>query len=137
MYRKTVPETPSGGGTKGLEKRLAAVEQGRASETAYGLVQLCNSTAVTDSVGKALPTSENNAALPGTMANRIAAVQDGVRRVYSKTWLQNSVESEDGDGFRWIVGKSGRDHRFYSRITTMKRIAWSQAPWRHSPVKII
>lgn len=60
-----------GGGTKQLEKRVSAIEQGRASETAYGLVELCNSSTVTNSTGKALPASENNAGLPGTMANRI------------------------------------------------------------------
>ena len=103
---KRHPKPHRGGGTKELEKRLTAVEQSRGSETAYGLVSLSDSPAVTDSAGKALPTSENNAGLPGTMANRIAAVQDGIRRVYSKTWLQNSGESEDGDGFHWIVGKT-------------------------------
>ena len=70
---KRHPKPHRGGGTKELEKRLTAVEQSRGSETAYGLVSLSDSPAVTDSAGKALPTSENNAGLPGTMANRIAA----------------------------------------------------------------
>ncbi len=59
---------PIGGGTKELEKRLLAVERGRASETAYGLVKLTDSDAVTESTGLALSAGEKNAGRPGTMA---------------------------------------------------------------------
>ena len=47
-------------------------------------MELCNSSAVTDSTGKALPASENNAGLPGTMANRIEAAKKSARYACSE-----------------------------------------------------
>ena len=44
------------------------MERGRASETAYGLVKLTDSDAVTESTGLALSAGEKNAGRPGTMA---------------------------------------------------------------------
>ena len=38
----------------------------------YGLVKLSSSQSITNSVGLALPASENNAGISGTLANRIA-----------------------------------------------------------------
>lgn len=54
------------------------MEQGRASGTAYGLVKLSDSAAVTDSTGFALPTSENNSGMPGTLANRVEQNREGL-----------------------------------------------------------
>lgn len=70
--QKNRTRLPIGGGTKELEKRMTAVENSRGSATACGLVSLSDSSAVTDSTGKALPASEKNAALPGTLAYGIA-----------------------------------------------------------------
>lgn len=55
----------------GLRQELTQVKQSRGGED-YGLVKLTSSSTVTDSTGLALPTSENNATVEGTLANRIA-----------------------------------------------------------------
>lgn len=83
------PVFRSGGGTRELEKRLTAVEQSRGSETTCGLVSLSDSPVVTDSTGKALPASENNAGLPGTMANRIEKL-----RQYQYISMEDHIVSE-------------------------------------------
>ena len=54
----------------GLQQELDAVKNSRAGNEP-GLVRLSSSQSVTDSTGLALPTSENNAAVAGTLANRI------------------------------------------------------------------
>ena len=89
----------------GLQRELAAVKQSRAGSEP-GLVRLSSSQSVTDSTGLALPTSENNASINGTLANRVEATNDRIRQIFSKTWIQNSGESEGGTGFNWIVGKT-------------------------------
>ncbi len=43
----------------------------------YGLVKLSDSSAVTDSAGLALPASQNNANVEGTLASRISALESG------------------------------------------------------------
>ena len=101
-----------GGGTKELEKRLAAVEQGRASGTAYGLVKLSDSVAVTDSIGFALPASENNAGMPGTLANR---VEQNRRHLEWKT-ICDGVLQEDVPDLRPYVGKAVE---FYVRVAVL------------------
>lgn len=54
----------------GLRQELSEVKSSRGGND-YGLVKLSASGAVTNSTGLALPTSENNAGLTGTLANRI------------------------------------------------------------------
>lgn len=88
-----------------LQQELNAVKDSVAGSEP-GLVRLSNSQSVTDSTGLALPTSENNAAMAGTLANRVEATNDRIRQIFSKTWIQNSGESEGGAGFNWIVGKT-------------------------------
>lgn len=67
----------------GLQQELDAVKNSRAGSEP-GLVQLSNSQSVTDSTGLALPTSENNAGRPGTLANRIEATKKNTRYTYSE-----------------------------------------------------
>lgn len=43
----------------------------KATSTQFGRVKLSDSSAVTDSEGLALPATEKNASIPGTMANQI------------------------------------------------------------------
>lgn len=88
-----------------LQRELNAVKNSRGGDEP-GLVRLSSSQSVTDSTGLALPTSENNASINGTLANRVSVTNDRIRYIFSKTWIQNSEESEGGGGFNWIVGKT-------------------------------
>ena len=84
-YTKITAHFRSGGGTslsdkekiKNLENRISLLEQRLATEETAGLVMLSDSEAVTDSTGLVLPASEKNAALEGTLANWIKALNDG------------------------------------------------------------
>lgn len=88
-----------------LRQELSEVKSSRGGND-YGLVKLSASGAVTNSTGLALPTSENNAGLTGTLANRIATTQNRVANTFSKIWIQNGSESDDEGGHNWIVGKT-------------------------------
>lgn len=50
-------------------------EELKAASGVYGHVKLSNSSAVTDSTGLALPTTEKNASIEGTLANQISAIK--------------------------------------------------------------
>lgn len=50
----------------------------RASLEAYGMVKLSNSSAVTENVGLALPASEKNASIAGTLANQISIANSNI-----------------------------------------------------------
>lgn len=54
-----------------LIKRVDAIESSRSDFDNYGLTKLCDLPSITDSTGLALPSSEKNAALEGTLANMI------------------------------------------------------------------
>ena len=62
--------------------RLASVEQSRAGTDVYGMVKLSDSSTVTESAGMAIPTREMNAALPGTLANKIQLLDRDKRISY-------------------------------------------------------
>lgn len=88
------------------------MEQSRGSATLCGLVSLSDSPAVTDSTGKALPTSENNASLPGTLAYRI---EENRKHLEWKT-LCDGVSQEDVPDLRPYVGKV---KEFYVRVSVL------------------
>lgn len=75
----------------GLQSELADVKQSRAGNEP-GLVRLSSSQSVTDSTGLALPTSENNASINGTLANRIEETRKVTRYTYSvnSSYIQNN-----------------------------------------------
>ena len=75
----------------GLQRELAAVKQSRAGSEP-GLTRLSSSQSVTDSTGLALPTSENNAAMAGTLANRIEETRKVTRYTCSvnSSYIQNN-----------------------------------------------
>ena len=50
-------------------------EELKAASGVYGHVKLSDSSAVTDSTGLALPATEKNASIEGTLANRISAIK--------------------------------------------------------------
>lgn len=52
----------------------------KASSTVLGHVKLTDSSAVTDSTGLALPATEKNASIEGTMAHDIAAINDDLTK---------------------------------------------------------
>ena len=74
---------PSSGGVsqevdkklKELENLIEQTKALRADLQNYGLVRLSNSAAITDSTGLALPASEKNASIAGTLANGVAGAQ--------------------------------------------------------------
>ena len=50
-------------------------EELKATSGVYGHVKLSDSSAVTDSTGLALPATEKNASIEGTLANQISAIK--------------------------------------------------------------
>lgn len=55
-----------------LTKTIEEAKALRATLQSYGMVKLTDSTAVTDSTGLALPATEKNASIEGTIANQIS-----------------------------------------------------------------
>lgn len=58
-----------------IASELSEVKKSRADKTNYGLVRLSDASSVTNSNGLALPSSEKNAAISGTLANLINAAK--------------------------------------------------------------
>lgn len=67
----------------------------KASTSATGHVKLSDSSAVTDSTGLALPATEKNASISGTMANQISELNTNLTTIHAYTWIQ-SVEARTG-----------------------------------------
>ena len=80
------------------EGRISRIEQTQATEDTAGLVTLCDLPDVTDSTGKALSTSEKNAAREGTMAHAIAQLQE-------QTAPDGNINTDILD---WALKNSGR-----------------------------
>lgn len=58
-----------------LENEVSKLKQQKASKTEYGIVQISDSTDVTTDVGFVLGAKEKNAAVNGTVANKISQVE--------------------------------------------------------------
>lgn len=58
-----------------IASELSEFKKSRADKTNYGLVRLSDASSVTNSDGLALPSSEKNAAISGTLANLINAAK--------------------------------------------------------------
>lgn len=91
-----------------LEQRLAAVEQ-HATHDNYGIVRLSDSESVTDAEGLALPVTEKNASIPGTLAGKIGKLEDictlePVQLCGELTGLTavTTVNVRDISGFRFV-----------------------------------
>ena len=107
---------PIGGGGKEaqqeLEERINRIEQTQATEDTAGIVTLCDLPGVSDSTGKALPSSEKNAARKGSMAHAIAQLQ-GQNRKKDSVYLKNYTAADsrlffDSDGYiNASVNKAG------------------------------
>ena len=84
---------------KVITREFENVKAMRGSETEYGMVRLSRASDVTDSTGLAVPTSELNAALEGTVAHEISSLKDNFANKfyrYYKYGLSDAVESANG-----------------------------------------
>lgn len=104
-----------GGGTslsdkekiKNLENRISLLEQRLATEEAAGLVMLSDSEAVTESTGLALPASEKNAAISGTLGNKISVLRRETANAYNSSVFKKDKTEASSDkgrenGYAWI-----------------------------------
>lgn len=67
-----------------LEKAIDEAKNLKASLEAYGMVKLTESEAVTDSTGLALPATEKNATIEGTLANQISKLNTDIgNKIYT------------------------------------------------------
>lgn len=61
-----------------LTDKLAGLESTHADKENYGLVRLSDASSVTQMSGLALPATEKNSALPGTLANMIGSINEKI-----------------------------------------------------------
>lgn len=104
---------PVRGGYRQLLTRIEAVEQLRAGEHAFGLAKVTNAADVTAANGGlVLPAMQNNAALPGTLANRIISVRNALDKKIGYTDIEDfetgmTVE-EPPISAKWARSETGR-----------------------------
>ncbi|MCI7108022.1 MAG: phage tail protein [Agathobacter sp.] len=82
-----------------LQKAIDDATALRASLEAYGMVKLCDSSAVTDSTGLALPATEKNASIEGTLAAQIASLNTDYTRRVASSYSVNSNWKDSPIGF--------------------------------------
>lgn len=82
-----------------LEHRIEKVEK-HATENTYGVVRLSGATDITDSTGIALDSTQNNASVDGTLANRIVHNQNKIGSLELKT---NLIEFEKFLGENYVM----------------------------------
>ena len=73
-----------------LNKAIEDATALRASLEAYGMVKLCDSSAVTDSTGLALPATEKNASIEGTLAYQLSQLNTDIK---SSKWINTYATS--------------------------------------------
>lgn len=66
-----------------LQKAIDDATALRASLEAYGMVKLCDSEAVTDSTGLALPATEKNASIEGTLAYQLSQLNTDLNTIFT------------------------------------------------------
>jgi hypothetical protein len=71
-----------------------------ASTSVSGHVKLSDSTAVTDSTGLALPATEKNASIEGTLAHQIAELNTDLSKKLTNEWT--TILTVDGNGINTI-----------------------------------
>lgn len=64
-----------------LENEVSKLKQQKASKTEYGMAQISDSTDVTTDVGFVLGAKEKNAAVNGTIANKISQVEEQIGKI--------------------------------------------------------
>ena len=75
----------------------------KASTTAFGHVKLSDSSAVTDSTGLALPVTEKNASIEGTMAHDIATLNTDLNKFQSQTNFSFSIDGSIGSALLNLI----------------------------------
>ena len=110
MYRKMEPLILLGGGRndqetaqikeilQDVQERTSRIEALEATDTERGMVKLCGREDVTESAGLALPASEKNSAVQGTLAHRISLldrilVPDLSKRVLIRSFPCTAMEN--------------------------------------------
>ena len=73
-----------------LQKAIDDATALRASLEAYGMVKLCDSSAVTDSTGLALPATEKNASIEGTLAYQLSQLNTDLYNYTDVTEYKNT-----------------------------------------------
>lgn len=83
-----------------MQRRILEME---ATFAEPGFVTLCDLPDVTDSTGKALPTSEKNAAREGTIAYAIDSLNSNFANKFYQYYKYNLSENvENSDGTDWV-----------------------------------
>lgn len=67
-----------------LAEQISSVAQSRGDSGHYGMVMLSDSSAVTDSTGRALPASEKNETIENTLANKIGKTSARISQLDAK-----------------------------------------------------
>lgn len=87
-----------GGSNPEIEAKLAELEllieqtqALRADLENYGMVKLSNSSAVTENVGLALPATEKNASIEGTLANQIASMNTNDKLAWKSRYTNPTI----------------------------------------------
>lgn len=79
----------------------------KASSTVLGHVKLTDSSAVTDGTGLALPATEKNASISGTLANQISALNSNLSNKTSLKVLKSDWTKTVGDFFIMYSAEKG------------------------------
>ena len=87
-----------------LQKEIDDATALRASLEAYGMVKLCDSEAVTDSTGLALPVTEKNASIEGTLAYKISQLNTDLLNYTNVTDNKNTFVNS---GSAFVYSKAG------------------------------
>ncbi len=93
--------------TEQIEALTKAIEDAtalRASLEAYGMVKLCDSEAVTDSTGLALPATEKNASIEGTLAYQLSQLNTDLLNYTNVTDNKNTYVNS---GSAFVYSKAG------------------------------
>lgn len=94
-----------------LNKAIDDAKALRATLEAYGMVKLSDSAAVTDSTGLALPATEKNASLEGTLANMLSQLNTNLQweKVSDSNNFQTPYKAFTEDSLNIKVYKSDKE----------------------------
>lgn len=114
-----------------INQEIQNIKNTKASTTNYGIVKLSNANNITDSLGLAIPASENNAAISGSLANKIANIESKLNKAFTpigigdgtksiKELLEEVLVQENFNNTRtrrWFLNGFKDDHRVWSTCT--------------------
>lgn len=79
-----------------IESDIARLEGLKASLSQYGSVKLSAATDVTDSAGLALPVTEKNPSIDGTLANEIEKIENRFLWTHRSNLVSSNVKNDSG-----------------------------------------